>query len=72
VIELARECDVGDLFRAWTPDEEREILKKGKIPDLSRWPGVALDDLMSVSALQSFTADQAKLDERIARLVAEA
>jgi len=72
VLELARDYGVGDLFRAWTAEEEAEIRAKGKIPDLSRWPEAALDDLMTVSALQSFAADQQQLDDRIARLVAEA
>ena len=45
----------------------------GKIPDTSRWQDRAsLDDLMTESALQSFTKDQAAFDDRIRKIAAEA
>ena len=43
-----------------------KIFNQGKIPSLEDWPyKVALDDLMTWSALQSFSKDQGALDDRI-------
>ena len=55
-----------DLFYPFSPEELKKILDLGKIPRLDEWPQeVALDDLMTQSALQSFSKDQAALDDRI-------
>jgi len=67
LVEAARQAGVDDLFYDFSEEEAREIREHGKIPDLSRWRDrMALDDLMTQCALQSFTADQQALDERIA------
>lgn len=61
--EMARGVN---LFHPFSNDDLQKIQDHGKIPDLSAWPeSVALDDLMTQSALQSFTKDQNALDERI-------
>jgi len=61
--EIARSVN---LFHPFSDDDLKKIQEHGKIPDLSAWPeSVALDDLMTQSALQSFTKDQNALDERI-------
>jgi transaldolase len=63
--EMARERGV-NLFHPFSEDDLNIIQEHGKIPDLNAWPeSVALDDLMTQSALQSFTKDQNALDERI-------
>ena len=55
-----------DLFYPFSPVELKKILDLGKIPRLDEWSQeVALDDLMTQSALQSFSKDQAALDDRI-------
>ncbi|MBF0273923.1 MAG: transaldolase family protein [Nitrospinae bacterium] len=55
-----------DLFHRYTAEELMEIKADGKIPKLSKWEGsVALDDLMTYSALLSFVTDQEALDNRI-------
>ena len=57
------------LFAGFTADEQAEIRSHGKIPELTRWRGrCAIDDLMTESAMQSFTTDQAALDGRIRSL----
>ncbi len=62
---IARDRGV-NLFHPFSDDDLKKIQDHGKIPDLSAWPeSVALDDLMTQSALQSFTKDQNALDERI-------
>ena len=40
-------------------------------PDLSRWDDASVDDLMTISGLESFAKDQVDVDERIARLLGE-
>ena len=68
LVELAREHGVG-LFREWTTQERSRIRETGKIPDLSHWPGAPIDDVMSMSALESFAKDQVALDGRIQELI---
>ncbi len=56
------------LFRRYTVADRQDIQTQGKIPDLDRWknePGIALDNLMTESALQSFAKDQAALDDHL-------
>jgi transaldolase len=61
------------LFSNFTPEEQAEIRAKGKIPETARWTGRAsLDDLMTESALQSFTTDQNAFDDRIRKIIASA
>ncbi len=58
------------LFTAFTVEEQEEIRKGGKIPNLGRWAGRAsFDDLMTEAALQSFIVDQSALDNRIRSLM---
>lgn len=55
-----------NLFHPFSDEDLKKIQDHGKIPNLSAWPEtVPLDDLMTQSALQSFTKDQNALDERI-------
>ncbi len=70
LLRLAEDCGVKDFFRDWPVEEQLELRKGGKIPELARWKDVAaVDDLMSQAALQSFAADQGELDDRIGRLI---
>ena len=67
--DLVRLCeDSGlDLFHPFTGQDLNKIQDDGKIPKLADWSGaIALDDLMTQAALQSFTKDQNALDRRIA------
>jgi transaldolase len=64
--ELAEMASGVNLFHPFNEDDLKRIQDHGKIPDLSAWPeSVPIDDLMTQSALQSFTKDQNALDERI-------
>ena len=61
-------CDENksDLFHPFYAEQFNTITEHGKIPRLKEWPDtIALDDLMTQSALQSFAKDQKALDERI-------
>jgi transaldolase len=68
----AADADHGaGLFHRFTSAEVVDIREHGKIPDWSRWESekdIALDDLMTQSALQSFAKDQAALDDRLRQL----
>lgn len=64
--EFVKISSIVNLFHPFTDDDLKKIQDCGKIPDLSAWPeSISLDDLMTQSALQSFTKDQNALDERI-------
>lgn len=55
-----------DLFHPFTEQDLKKMYDDGKIPKLADWDGaIALDNLMTQSALQSFTRDQDALDGRI-------
>ncbi len=58
------------LFHAFSQEEKAIIRADGKIPVTSKWigTGIALDDLMTQAALQSFAVDQAALDARLLRI----
>jgi len=65
LVEFCRKNDM-NLFHPFSDAEFKEIHDHGKIPCLDNWPeSIALDDLMTQSALQSFTKDQNALDDRI-------
>ena len=55
-----------NLFYLFNSEELEQIKKHGKIPKLDNWDsGIGIDDLMTQSALQSFSKDQEALDSRI-------
>jgi hypothetical protein len=65
LVEKAREAGL-NFLRRFTDDEIARITEKGKMPRLGDWPeDIALDDLMTESALHSFATDQRALDDRI-------
>lgn len=70
LIELSRHHHVA-LFHDWNSNDRNAIREKGKIPDTTDWPGVPVDELMTISALEAFAKDQAELDARISRLIHE-
>ncbi|MFQ5901909.1 MAG: transaldolase family protein [Thermodesulfobacteriota bacterium] len=69
LIAICKGNDI-DLFYRFTDSDLNSIKEHGKIPKLGRWnENIALDDLMTVSALQSFAKDQEELDNRIKGMV---
>jgi transaldolase len=68
LIRVSVEHDV-NLFREWTSEDRKAISAHGKVPDLAAWPGAPIDDLMSISALETFANDQSALDDRIRGLL---
>lgn len=70
LVDLSRRHHVA-LFHDWQDEDKDNIRQNGKIPDISVWPGVPVDDLMSVAALMAFSKDQSDLDSHIERLIFE-
>lgn len=59
-----------NLFHRFTDSELSKIQSDGKIPKLADWDTtIGIDDLMTQSALQSFTQDQQALDDYIRRMI---
>ena len=64
-----------DLFPQWTETQIETSRQEGKIPDLKNWKTMldegktGLDALMNLAAINSFTADQEEMDNRVAGTV---
>jgi transaldolase len=73
-----RDHGAPDLFHQFEPAEVAQIRAKGKIPSWEFWREklqsgqIALDDLMTISALGSFETDQAVLDQYIRERLVDA
>jgi transaldolase len=73
--ERARKMGLADMFPPLSSADLQRIADDGKIPDHEFWKDrirsgeVALDTLMNVAGLASFTKDQEQLDERIRGLI---
>lgn len=66
--QIADQHDV-NLFHDWTAEEREKVRQQGKIPQTAEWPGIALDTLMSMAALESFVQDQVEVDDRIRGMI---
>jgi transaldolase len=75
LIHIAHEEGCEDMFPFLTKEEKGFIASDGKIPVHSRWAKkisegkIAPDTLLTLAGLASFTADQAKLDDRIRNII---
>ena len=64
------------LFPRWTDAQVATSADEGKIPRLDHWReplaagAIGLDSLMNLAGLNSFTADQAAMDDRVASVLA--
>ncbi len=73
--DRAHQSGVGDLFPQMSTEEHSRIAADGKIPDHEIWKNriekreVAVDSLLNLAGLASFTGDQGKLDDRIRGLI---
>jgi transaldolase len=75
LIDRARTMGSIDIFPNMSEEEMEIIAQDGKIPVHSKWKqrindeNIAVDSLMNLAGLASFTADQAALDGRIRDLI---
>ena len=76
--ELIRRCHkagCGDLFPYLSEKDLSQIYNDGKIPVHRHWANrivhgeLAIDTLLNLAGLASFTADQAELDNRIIKII---
>ncbi len=71
----AREMGLGDMFPQLSSADLEQIAADGKIPKHERWKDrieageLAVDTLLNLAGLASFTQDQKALDDRIAGLI---
>ncbi|WP_319589758.1 transaldolase family protein [uncultured Draconibacterium sp.] len=74
-IDRVHEAGCGDLFPYLSEKDYKFIADGGKIPNHQRWADriasgeLAIDTLLNLAGLASFTADQAALDDRIRRII---
>ena len=75
LIDRVHKAGCGDLFPYLSDDDIEHIADDGKIPNHQRWANriesgeLAIDTLLNLAGLASFTNDQAQLDERIKRII---
>lgn len=71
LIDRAEACGAGEMFPRLTAADQQRIAADGKIPKHAAWADriargeLAVDTLLTMAGLASFTADQAALDQRI-------
>ena len=69
------EAGLGDMFPRLSKADDERIAAEGKIPVLSSWKDriisgeLAIDTLLTLAGLASFTSDQQKLDERVKGII---
>jgi transaldolase len=65
----------GDFLVRWTDEQIATSAAEGKIPRLDNWKtllkggSIGLDSLMNLAGLNSFTADQRQMDDRVAAVL---
>lgn len=75
LIERAYACGCGDLFPRLSQKDVATLAADGKIPKHAKWAkrvargDLAIDTLLNLAGLLSFTADQAALDARIRKMM---
>lgn len=73
--ERAHDMGCRDMFPVITAEERKHLIEDGKIPVLARWEKhiregkTAPDTLLTLAGLESFTADQNMLDNRIREII---
>ncbi len=75
LIQRVHAAGCGDMFPYLSDADLQHISDDGKIPKHNRWAGriatgeLAIDTLLNLAGLASFTNDQAKLDARIESII---
>ncbi len=75
LVSRAHAAELQDLFPKLGQADLNQIATDGKIPVHDRWKNriqngeLAIDTLLNLAGLASFTADQGKLDDRIKKLI---
>jgi transaldolase len=73
----AHEAGLGDMFPRMSGADNERIAAESKIPVLSSWRErilsgeLALDTLLTLAGIASFTADQKQLDDRVRGIIGQ-
>jgi transaldolase len=71
IIDFFADHNCGDVVVKWTERQIKTSAEEGKIPELKNWKElleakkIGLDALMNLAGLNSFTADQKAMDDRV-------
>lgn len=77
LIDRVHNAGLGDMFPYLSDDDYFHIANDGKIPKHDRWANrlasgeLAIDTLLNLAGLASFTQDQAQLDARIESIITQ-
>jgi transaldolase len=75
LVEHARKAGCGDMFPELSQSELDQISSDGKIPKHEHWVQrirkgeIAVDTLLNLAGLASFSHDQAQLDQHIESII---
>ncbi len=75
LVKRVHEAGLGEMFPLMSREDNERITAEGKIPVLASWKEriikgeLALDTMLTLAGLASFTADQRQLDDRIRGLI---
>lgn len=75
LIDRVHKAGLRDMFPYLSDNDYKFIEEDGKIPNHDRWAvriangEIAIDTLLNLAGLASFTQDQAQLDARIEKII---
>ncbi|MCU0460186.1 MAG: transaldolase family protein [Bacteroidales bacterium] len=75
IVGMAHEAGLGDMFPVMSREDNERITAEGKIPVLASWKErilsgeLAIDTMLTLAGLASFSSDQKQLDDRIRGLI---
>lgn len=75
LVRKAHESGLGDMFPVMSKEDNERLAAEGKIPVVASWKErvirgeLALDTLLTLAGIASFTADQKQLDDRVKGLI---
>jgi transaldolase len=75
LVRKAHDAGLGDMFPVMSREDNERLAAEGKIPVLASWKErvlageLALDTLLTLAGIASFTADQKQLDDRVRGII---
>jgi transaldolase len=75
LVRMVHEAGLGDMFPVMSKEDNERLAAEGKIPVVASWRErvlsgeLALDTLLTLAGIASFTADQKQLDDRVRGII---
>lgn len=75
LVKTVHEAGLGDMFPLMSREDNERLAAEGKIPVVASWKDrvlkgeLALDTLLTLAGIASFTADQRQLDDRVRGII---